>query len=124
MRYIVTKRIYVEAQDALEARLNAADADKAIDWNDADTTVQRVCRDCYKPIEFASLCDACAPKPRERTVLGITKEQQQALKRVFERGNDLSYLSFRRTAKGGPDCVMLPWCGMWLGIEPDGYTHS
>jgi hypothetical protein len=89
MRYIVTKRIYVEAQDALEARLNAA-----------------------------------APKPRERTVLGITKEQQQALKRVFERGNDLSYLSFRRTAKGGPDCVMLPWCGMWLGIEPDGYTHS
>jgi len=21
-------------------------------------------------------------------------------------------------------CVMLPWCGMWLGIEPDGHTHS
>jgi hypothetical protein len=21
-------------------------------------------------------------------------------------------------------CVMLPWRGMWLGIEKDGYTHS
>lgn len=21
-------------------------------------------------------------------------------------------------------CVMLPWKGMWLGIETDGYTHS
>lgn len=20
--------------------------------------------------------------------------------------------------------LMVPWCGMWLGIEPDGYTHS
>jgi hypothetical protein len=34
--------------------------------------------------------------------------------------------AFRRTvvvAFGG-DCVMLPWKGMWLGIERDGYTHS
>lgn len=22
------------------------------------------------------------------------------------------------------DCIMVPWCGMWLGIEKDGYTHS
>ena len=22
------------------------------------------------------------------------------------------------------DVLMIPWCGMWLGIEPDGYTHS
>ena len=21
-------------------------------------------------------------------------------------------------------CIMLEWKGMWLGIEPDGYTHS
>ena len=20
--------------------------------------------------------------------------------------------------------LMVPWCGMWLGIETDGYTHS
>ena len=66
-----------------------------------------------------------APKPRERTALGITKAQQQALKRIYLRGDGAgSYLTFRRTAKAGYDCVMLPWCGMWLGIESDGYTHS
>jgi len=21
-------------------------------------------------------------------------------------------------------CVMVPWCGMQIGIETDGYTHS
>jgi hypothetical protein len=35
---------------------------------------------------------------------------------------------FRRTVcvgiGGGDGCVMLPWKGMWLGIERDGYTHS
>ena len=38
----------------------------------------------------------------------------------------MSYLAFRRTAynDGIMNCVMVPWCGMWLGIETDGYTHS
>jgi hypothetical protein len=36
----------------------------------------------------------------------------------------LTYLEFRRTVSAGFDCVMVRWCGMWLGIEPDGYTHS
>jgi hypothetical protein len=36
----------------------------------------------------------------------------------------LSYREFRRRAFQGSDCIMLAWCGMWLGIEPDGYTHS
>ena len=22
------------------------------------------------------------------------------------------------------DCIMVQWCGIWLGIESDGYTHS
>lgn len=35
-----------------------------------------------------------------------------------------SFLSFRRSVQYGYDCIMLPWCGMWLGIEKDGYTHS
>lgn len=21
-------------------------------------------------------------------------------------------------------CLMVPWCGMYLGVEPDGYAHS
>lgn len=32
--------------------------------------------------------------------------------------------SFRKRAMGGPGCLMIEWRGMWLGIEPDGYTHS
>ena len=37
------------------------------------------------------------------------------------------YRRFRKTVEpllGGNGCVMLPWKGMWLGIESDGYTHS
>ena len=38
-------------------------------------------------------------------------------------------LQYRRFRKGvrpffGDSCVMVPFAGMWLGIETDGYTHS
>ena len=55
----------------------------------------------------------------------LTKEQRTALKRKCERDSQgMSYLMFRRTVVQGYDCIMVPWCGMWLGIETDGYTHS
>lgn len=58
----------------------------------------------------------------------LTKDQQQALKRVYDRDSDgaASYLEFRRRARHYTylGCVMIHWCNMWLGIEPDGYTHS
>ena len=56
----------------------------------------------------------------------LTKAQQVALKSVYDRTCDKpgSYLEFRRTVQPGWDCVMVEWCGMWLGIETDGYTHS
>ena len=54
----------------------------------------------------------------------LTKAQRQALKRVFNRTECTSYLAFRRTVQPGPGCAMVPFAGMWLGIEPDGYTHS
>lgn len=69
----------------------------------------------------------------------LTREQMEALKRVYDRGpiycevtdsrqamsgKPLTYRQFRRTAVNGFDCLMVPWCGMWLGIETDGYTHS
>jgi hypothetical protein len=77
-----------------------------------------------------------------------TKAQRQALKAVYDRqalvliGDKLgravadrwenhnplypqmTYRQFRRLAVMGFDCLMVPWCGMWLGIEKDGYTHS
>lgn len=69
----------------------------------------------------------------------LTKEQQTALKRVWDRvplnalhqtaregERPISYLAFRHKVRPcfGDKCVVVPWCGMWLGIEPDGYTHS
>lgn len=78
----------------------------------------------------------------------LSKAQRAALKRVFDRqalvklpnryGEPsaeraenhwsglprLTYRQFRRLAHPSFDCVMVPWCGMWLGIERDGYTHS
>lgn len=64
----------------------------------------------------------------------LTKEQRAALKRVFDREpiyaqftkNRVSYRQFRRTVQPyfGGECIMVPWKGMWLGIETDGHTHS
>jgi len=56
----------------------------------------------------------------------LTKEQRLALKRIYDRewNKPDSYLAFRRTVGYGFGCIMVPWCGMVLGIEPDGYTHS
>jgi hypothetical protein len=68
-----------------------------------------------------------------------TKQQRQAIKRVFDRGpiyttkiaeafdQPLSYRRFRSLAQptfGCDGAVILPWAGMWLCIERDGYCHS
>jgi hypothetical protein len=60
------------------------------------------------------------------SMVRLNKEQQKSLHRVWCRdGQGLTYLEFRRTqVMPGWGCVMVKWCGMWLGIEPDGYTHS
>jgi len=56
----------------------------------------------------------------------LTKAQQVAIYRKYQQSPDgsRSYLQFRRRVQHGYDCLMLNWCGMWLGIETDGYTHS
>jgi len=58
-------------------------------------------------------------------MIKLNKAQRQALYRKWCQSNqDMSYRQFRQTVQGGWDCVMVQWCGMWLGIESDGYTHS
>ena len=56
----------------------------------------------------------------------ITRAQRLAIRRTYERSADNAptYRALRRRVISGPGCILLPWCGMWLGIEPDGYTHS
>lgn len=57
-----------------------------------------------------------------------TKAQQEALFKLWYRTSSTtgcSYLAFRRTAVWAfKDCLMVQWCNMTIGIEPDGYTHS
>lgn len=38
----------------------------------------------------------------------------------------VQYRRFRETVRPffGDKCIMVPYAGMWLGIETDGYTHS
>jgi hypothetical protein len=59
----------------------------------------------------------------------LSKDQRAALFEVYKRpwqDKPLSYLAFRRTAFVGigMDCILVPWCGMIVGIETDGYTHT
>ena len=69
----------------------------------------------------------------------LTRPQRDALKRIYLRTDsdgrsivnptgDTSYLAFRRTAtlceSFGSVLVAVPYCGMVLGIESDGHTHS
>jgi hypothetical protein len=57
-----------------------------------------------------------------------TDPQWDALRKLYERDNDI-YPSFEVFVEHAHysslmGCVMVNWCGMWIGIETDGYTHS
>ena len=68
----------------------------------------------------------------------LTKDQRTALKRLYHRAviaysygpqrngvHYMGYRAFRRSVlPGPPGCVLVPYAGMWVGIETDGYTHS
>lgn len=56
----------------------------------------------------------------------VNKAQRRALKKVYDRYPETqeSYRQFRSRVQGGFGYVIVYWCGMWLGIERDGYTHS
>jgi hypothetical protein len=67
------------------------------------------------------------PANARRTNDRPTAEQTIALWRVFNRdAMSESWQHFRAGAGPGyaSRTLMVPWRGMWLGIEPDGYTHS
>lgn len=55
-----------------------------------------------------------------------TKPQRRAIFKKFCQSPDgaATYREFRKRVKEASDCLMLQWHGMWLGIEPDGFTHS
>lgn len=73
----------------------------------------------------------------------LPEAQREGLRKMYSRyalskvrdatENDTSYVTLesfqlflsRATFEiGGYGAVMVPYAGMWLGIEKDGYTHS
>ena len=55
-----------------------------------------------------------------------TKAQQKSLLGLYQRYQQSpSFLRFRRNAFWAfGNVLMVPWCGMIVGIEPDGEVHS
>ena len=64
----------------------------------------------------------------------MTKAQRKALTKLWLRCLDVprgtnplgTLREFHRSAAyyHSVDCVMVAWCGMMVGIERDGYTHT
>jgi len=74
----------------------------------------------------------------------LTEIQHEALLKVFDRmplylydkmpwgkprglapEEPITFHQFLENAYTSRDnVIMVPWCGMWLGVEPDGYVHS
>ena len=70
-------------------------------------------------LTLAGLEDSLVPE--------MNVSQMWGLWRKFRDNPDGSpdFMSFMERAQiGSWDCLMIQWCGMWLGIEQDGYTHS
>jgi hypothetical protein len=67
---------------------------------------------------------------RTPTALKLSKSQQRAVKNLYDRLEDNddreSFLAFRRRVMPGigGDYVGILWCGMYVGIELDGHTHT
>jgi hypothetical protein len=56
-----------------------------------------------------------------------TKETRKAILSLYRRNTDgaKNYREFRsRFYWTNMGCTLGQWCGMTIGIEPDGYTHS
>lgn len=65
--------------------------------------------------------------------LKTTHEQRSALFRKWKQAKlgdgpfDMPWIEFAKTAQptsGMDGAIVVQWCGMWLAIETDGYTHS
>lgn len=57
----------------------------------------------------------------------LTRAQRRAIFNLWERNHDgLSrFRMFRRLrVSPGFDCPLVQWCGMTVGVEADGYTHT
>jgi len=62
---------------------------------------------------------------RDDVMVKLTRAQRKALLKLYRRDErGLTYRAFRRTVYPGHGWVSVAWRGMYVGIEPDGHTHT
>ena len=58
----------------------------------------------------------------------MTKAQYETIKRKHEQSSDgktlLEFLRLVTPTIGCDEAIAVPWCGMWLCIERNGYCHT
>jgi len=61
----------------------------------------------------------------------MTTEQAEAVLKLFKRNSNgfATYEEFEKSLvkpmiAGGGAIAVDPWCGLYVGIETDGFTHS
>jgi hypothetical protein len=86
---------------------------------DAATDIRSLADDDYPNVKFGINWDHD---------LEITHEQKRAVFRKWKQDdNNKTWPQFAEGVSptyGMDGAVTIQWCGMWLAIEKDGYTHS
>lgn len=75
----------------------------------------------YDRCELTVSSDGSLVHNRESLKLSLMVHDGYNFDKFYPR---LTYRQFRKRVHPAWDYVMVQWCGMWLGIEKDGYTHS
>ena len=61
-------------------------------------------------------------------MIKTTRAQRERLLEIYKRDTNVqqmeTYKQFRKRVEPGLGCIMILWCGMWIGIEKDGYAHT
>ena len=94
----------------------------------------------HDPLSWPLGYNRKTPTPFTTTENKLSTEQLKALRSIYDRGPlDMTahtpsseyqplmpWGTFRDSAELNLEqtVLMVYWCGMWLGIEKDGYTHS
>lgn len=68
---------------------------------------------------------------KQREALALIVDRQLPRNQIRTQREEREWLDAYRALRESAQplfdksgCIMIPWAGMWLGIETDGYTHS
>lgn len=82
--------------------------------------IRKLADQCWPQTRFGhgSVDPAYAVKPNDKQCAALFRKWKQ-------NSNGMTWEEFAATVvQFDYDAIGVQWCGMWLGIEKDGYTHS